>query len=728
MTRFAALLLLATAAHAQSPYAALESFIHHEMADKRLPALSIALVDDQRIVWQRAFGASDYTIYRAGSVSKLFTDIGIMQLVERGELDLDAPITKYLPNFRHPVTLRQLMSHRSGLTREPPVGHYFDATSPMLAATVDSLNSTELIYSPGTRTKYSNAAIAVVGYLLERTQKQPFAQYLKRAVLDPIGMKESSFEPTQGVAKAYMWTYDGRVFPAPTFQLGMSPAGSLYATVGDLGKFLSVLFAGGRPVLRRETLERMWEKQPNSDFGLGFALSEFEGHRRIGHGGAIYGFATDLSALPNKKLGAVVVTTKDSANAVVAHIGREALRLMLAMKEGKPAPPIPITRPVPIPEAQKLEGRYGEADKAVDLTTRNGNLYVERAAGGQRIALRKLGEDLITDDLLGYGAKINPLPPAAPSGKPSPAPESWRNLIGEYGWDYDTLYILERDGQLTALIEWFDYYPLTPTAGTKYRFPNRGLYDGETLTFTLDASGHAVQARVSGVVFPRRAIGPESGNIFRIQPRRPLDQIGREAQSQSPPPESAPHRKSDLVDLTSLDPTIKLDIRYAGTDNFLSTPLYSSARAFMQRPAAEAVSRANHKLAQQGYGLLIHDAYRPWYVTKMFWEATPDDKRIFVANPRDGSRHNRGCAVDLTLYDLRSGKPIEMVGVYDEMSERSYPDYPGGTSLQRWHRALLRHAMEAEGFTVFDVEWWHFDYKDWRQYGIGNIPFERIPQ
>src|SRR5262249_40392875 len=155
--------------------------------------------------------------------------------------------------------------------------------------------------------------------------------------------------------------------------------------------------------------------------------------------------------------------------------------------------------------------------------------------------------------------------------------------------------------------------------------------------------------------------GPESGNVFRIQPRRPLDQIRREAQTQRPPPEPAPRRKADLVDLTSLDPTIKLDIRYAGKDNFLSAPLYTSARALLQRPAAEALLRAHRKLLQQGYGLLIHDAYRPWSVTKMFWEATPDDKRIFVANPREGSHHNRGCAVDLTLYDLVSGKPVEMV-------------------------------------------------------------------
>src|SRR5207244_5869749 len=105
---------------------------------------------------------------------------------------------------------------------------------------------------------------------------------------------------------------------------------------------------------------------------------------------------------------------------------------------------------------------------------------------------------------------------------------------------------------------------------------------------------------------------------------------------------------------------------------------------------------------------------------KMFWEATPPDKRIFVADPAQGSRHNRGCAVDLSLYDLATGKPVAMAGVYDEMSERSYPGYPGGTSLQRWHRELLRSAMEQQGFTVYEAEWWHFDYRDWKKYPISS--------
>ncbi len=190
--------------------------------------------------------------------------------------------------------------------------------------------------------------------------------------------------------------------------------------------------------------------------------------------------------------------------------------------------------------------------------------------------------------------------------------------------------------------------------------------------------------------------------------------------------EKGEFRKPELVDLATLDKTFKLDIRYASDNNFLSNPFYTSAKAYMQRPAAEALARVNKKLADQGYGILIFDAYRPWFVTKMFWDATTEPQHVFVADPSKGSRHNRGCAVDLTLYDLKTGKPIEMVGGYDEMSDRSYPDYLGGTSLQRWHRDFLRKAMQEEGFTVYDAEWWHFDYKDWRNYPILNLTFEEM--
>jgi D-alanyl-D-alanine dipeptidase len=235
-----------------------------------------------------------------------------------------------------------------------------------------------------------------------------------------------------------------------------------------------------------------------------------------------------------------------------------------------------------------------------------------------------------------------------------------------------------------------------------------------------------VRRLLADSMWSRRALGPEAGAVFRIVPVRPVEELRKAALAANPPPEPGEFRASDLVELVKLDPTIKLDIRYATSRNFMGTPLYSQARAFLQRPAAEALLRAHHKLKARGYGLLIHDGYRPWYVTKMFWDATPPAQHGFVANPATGSRHNRGCAVDLSLYDLRTGRPVEMPGTYDEFSLRSYPSYPGGTSRQRWHRELLRSAMEAEGFTVNSSEWWHFDYRDWKLYRIGNIPFEKL--
>lgn len=196
--------------------------------------------------------------------------------------------------------------------------------------------------------------------------------------------------------------------------------------------------------------------------------------------------------------------------------------------------------------------------------------------------------------------------------------------------------------------------------------------------------------------------------------------------SAGPPKERGEFRQPDLVEIVSLDPTVRLDIRYASSNNFLGRPVYTEARAFLQQPAAEALVRASQKLRGQGYGLLVFDGYRPWSVTKIFWDSTPADKKQFVADPKTGSKHNRGCAVDLTLYDLSTGAEVAMPSAFDEMTERAYADYAGGDPASRRARDLLRSAMESEGFTVYKFEWWHFDHEDWKNYRILNIPFSRI--
>jgi D-alanyl-D-alanine dipeptidase len=196
--------------------------------------------------------------------------------------------------------------------------------------------------------------------------------------------------------------------------------------------------------------------------------------------------------------------------------------------------------------------------------------------------------------------------------------------------------------------------------------------------------------------------------------------------AQGPPPESGPFRKPDLVEIVKLDPTIRLDIRYATKNNFLGKAVYPGARAFLQRPAAEALVRVNQGLRKQGFGLVIFDGYRPWSVTKVFWDATPEDKKVFVADPSKGSRHNRGCAVDLSLFELRTGVEVKMPSEYDEMTERAHINYECARPETKNLRDLLRSAMASEGFSVYEPEWWHYDYKDWKDYPIMNVKFSEL--
>jgi serine beta-lactamase-like protein LACTB len=674
--------------------------------------------------------------------------------VEERKLNLDAFLYQYLPEF-HPhqnamtmtLTLRVLMSHRSGLVREPPVGNYFDPTEPGLEKTVASLNSTALVYGPSEKEKYSNAAIAVVGYALEKTQKEKYETYVQRRVLDPLGMKDSSFLPTDAVKKnlaaAVMWTYHGREFPAPTFELGMAPAGCMYSTVLDLAKFQSALFAGGKGILKPETIQSMWTPQHETPgvktgFGIGFNIDEFEGRKRVGHTGAIYGFATDFTMLPADKLGVVVVCSRDVANAVANRIGDEALKQMLAAKAGKPLPKIAIAEPLPPEEAKALAGRYRDGDVYLDLTESAGRLFLTPGRGGYRMLLRKSGSDLVTDDTQSLGVrltstgdklKVGPrtYTKEAPAADPPPEPPAkWKGLIGEYGWDHNTLFVYEKDGKLHCLIEWTEIDPLTEVSDDVFAFPtDRGMYHGEKLVFTRDATGRATQVVAASVTFKRRKLDGENGETFRVKPTKPIDELRKTALAASPPKEEGTFLAPDLVDLATI-PGLKFDLRYATDNNFMSTPFYSSAKAYFQRPAADALGRALAALKPRGLGLVIYDSYRPWYVTKMFWDGTDPKYHNFVADPSKGSRHNRGCAVDLGLCDLATGKPVEVVSGFDEFSDRAFPDYPGGTNRQRWYRDLLRRTMEAEGFTVYPEEWWHFDYKDWKKYPILNKTFEEL--
>jgi CubicO group peptidase (beta-lactamase class C family)/D-alanyl-D-alanine dipeptidase len=752
----------------KDPYAAVSkeiaAHLQREIERMGIPSFSIAVVDDQEIVWAQAFGFADKaktvpatpdTIYRVGSVSKLLSDVAVMNLIEQRGLDLDGDLRQIIPEFHpgnpfdQPITLRRLMNHQSGLVREPPSGNYFDASATTLRQTVMSLNQTTLVHPPGSKTKYSNAAVAVAGFTIEQVTGRPFAESMEESLLKPLGMSSSSYASNPAVesrlAYAQMWSYDGRRFDAPNIEMGCVPAGNLYSTVVDLAQFMKAIFGegqlDGRQIISRELLDQMLQvsnadgSAANRTFGIGFAIGQLDGTATFEHSGAVYGFATDFCGLREKKLGVIAVASLDVANGFVSHIADDTLRAFLAVKEGREPPSFESTQPIDRQFARRVAGRYVDDRGQMRLIEAEGRLILRGEAIDHEI--RRLGERLILDDVQAFGREVtidndqlrmgNRTLKRVDDPLPEAAPEKWTGLIGEYGWDHNTLFIYEDQGQLWALIEWVFRYPLTELDTDRFAFPDYGLYHDEQLHFTRDSRGMATQVIAAEVTFPRRNADLDNQKTYRITPQLSVERLREMALAAKPPESARETLPPDLVELVTLDPTIKLDIRYATENNFMGTVFYDEARAFMQRPAAEAVVRAHQSLKEKGYGLLIHDAYRPWYVTKMFWEATPIDQKRFVANPDLGSRHNRGCAVDLTLYDLKSGKAVPMVSGYDEFSERAYPNYAGGTSRQRWHRQLLRSAMEHEGFEVYEYEWWHFDYRLWESYPVLNLKFDAIP-
>tara|TARA_B100001778_G_scaffold334701_1_gene347226 strand:- start:2145 stop:3611 length:1467 start_codon:yes stop_codon:yes gene_type:complete len=214
-------------------------------------------------------------------------------------------------------------------------------------------------------------------------------------------------------------------------------------------------------------------------------------------------------------------------------------------------------------------------------------------------------------------------------------------------------------------------------------------------------------------------------DTFYIDPVKEISEL-RNISLNSPTPKlDSIDSHLNLVDLKKIDNKLKLDIRYASENNFMRSKFYNSSRAFLNSEAAQNLLNAHRELEKKGYGIVIFDAYRPWYVTKMFWEGTPEALKHFVADPEKGSVHNRGCAIDIGLYDMITGKNIDMISGYDEFTERAYPNYNGGEKSKRDIRDLLISTMERNDFSVYEYEWWHFNYKNCNS-GILNYSFEEL--
>jgi len=456
--------------------------------------------------------------------------------------------------------------------------------------------------------------------------------------------------------------------------------------------------------------------------------------RREWQGGAP-GYTAEVLVEPRWGQAVVVLCALDhsqSARRLADHL----LRSAQAERQGRAPPVFLHTVAIGAPAAKRLAGWFTDGRVSLVLRRLGEALFLE----GPRFAaeVRRADGRLYLDDANSFSSELAIDPAGAwvrlghklyrrrTWRRPAPPTAEMASLVGDYGAPDDEIRIFERDGRLYGRLDYVDYVPLRRHSADVWVVPTDDAQaPGARLRFRRNRRGQILAVVLNGSSYPRRDFGADALTraraLFRVDARTIAN-----ARKASPPVETGRFRAPDLVALREVDPALRLDIRYATADNFAGAPVYDRPAAYMQRPAAEAVARADAFLRPYGFGLLIHDSYRPWYVTKVFWDATPPEGHIFVADPSEGSRHNRGEAVDLTLFERSTGRAAEMTGRYDEQSSRSYPNFTGGTSVQRWRRDLLRRAMERVGFEVYPFEWWHFDFQGWRDYPILNLDFDQI--
>ncbi|MBK8100121.1 MAG: serine hydrolase [Planctomycetes bacterium] len=725
-----------------APVADLTGYAERHQREHGMPGVWFGLMavgqDGVEARWEAALGvrdpngdvaASTSDRLPVASLSKPLTATVALQLCQNGLLSLDGVV----PGFDgpEPTRLADLLAHRSGLPAWPIRGHPADLAEVPLAEVVLSLRGVAPAFPPGQGFGYSNAGYAMVGAMIERATAQPFAVAMRHWLLAPLGMSRSCFLRPAGleVPNGRVVAPDGRIVTWPVACGGTAPAVGLHATIGDLLTFARTwLPAPPRAVLPPEWLRWQWTANGAASSGVGYGcfVDDFDGHRRIGHVGTGPGFAAEFAVLPDTGLAAVAVCSLDGSNAVARAIVERALRAMLAQRRGERLAAAVFPTSLGSEAARGLAGRYRRDDLWFDLRERAGELIFD-PCNGVATRMRRLHDVLVSDDrfdlgnrtlrVLGEGRVHDGYQEfTRVTAPPAPPPPELVPLLGEYGPDHDVLFVYEDEGRLGAYLHWQARELLDADGADRWRMGPGA--QAAHLHFERAADGAVVAAVLDGVRLARRPDPPRDG--YRIEPVRPIAELRAEAATASPPPQPAGLRPAELVGLAELSPTLRFDIRYATANNFLGTPVYESANPRLQRPAAAALLRAHGALAAQGLGLCIFDAYRPWAVTKVFFDATPPAQRHFVADPAQGSRHNRGCAVDLTLYELATGAIVEMPSGFDEFTERAYPDWPGGTTRQRWHRELLRRAMEDSGFTVYEHEWWHFDFADWRQYPVLN--------
>lgn len=462
----------------------IEKLIAWELQKHQVPGLSIALVDDQRVIWAQGYGLADVanqvpatadTLYRAGSISKLFTGAAVLTLAEQGKLDIDQPVSTYLPAFQpddargKAITLRQILTHHAGLPRDQMQGMYL-AKPTHFSEALELLNREPLAYPPGQVFSYSNLGFSLLGSVVQAFSGMGFEQYIHRALLAPLGMSASAFEPGPSASPMMAKAYQGQALALEP-ALRDLPAGGLNTSVRDMARFIRMMLAdgrsGGKAVLQPDTVAAMFKPQNKGvpldmgfDVGLPWLLSTLGSNSIQGagpvahHAGATIRYRSQMYVLPQQKLGVIVMANSDHATGVVDRVATETLKLALQAKSGitqtHTQRPAWDDSALTSHEAQGMAGDYTTVAGLVRLRAEGRKLYADMA--GKTLAVRKRADGLFGLDYAVLGLVSIDLGPLGDIGLSLREQEGRRLLVGSAGGQ--DMLMGERLGSPPALGAW----------------------------------------------------------------------------------------------------------------------------------------------------------------------------------------------------------------------------------------------------------------------------------
>lgn len=318
------------------------------------------------------------------------------------------------------------------------------------------------------------------------------------------------------------------------------------------------------------------------------------------------------------------------------------------------------------------------------------------------------------------------------------------HILGFYYGNGENIIIREDKGRLELLYRYAEEdksfsmanrYPMTKVHFDSYTINEAGPMGGSetTVRFDRDPDGFGITCRVGGHMYTRSFFGYTSGErnkayTIPTHEEEGWKQMRAEAAAAVEPGKLKQGKTVELINAKRVA-GLKVKSIYGAVSNFFSHPLYDNDNLYLAKEAVEALERVQSKLEAYGYGLVLYDAYRPWHISKLANLALPKNQKNMLEDPeKQGSSHNTGLAVDVSLIELASGNELEMPSAFDEPSPRQYSSYAGGTERQRYRREVLRSVMQEEGFKGIEMEWWHFEYGKLGEYAHMNTSYAELPE